>query len=131
MANLTQIISVRYTTEEKQRLEEAAALAGYDALAAYIRDRSLARAGSGGNGMDAFSGSAALSPVLFDLQRLQAHQSGMLAILLALTVRRSTSGDLHAVKADLMRGQELGVPLEKLAALLVPDWQRRLAALLD
>ncbi len=81
--------------------------------------------------MDAFSGSAALSPVLFDLQRLQAHQSGMLAILLALTVRRSTSGDLHAVKADLMRGQELGVPLEKLAALLVPDWQRRLAALLD
>ena len=57
--------------------------------------------------------------------------AALLAILLALIVRRSTSGDLHAVEAKLMRAQELGVPLGNLAALLTPEWQRRLIALTD
>lgn len=125
-----QSVLIRLSSEEKQRLEEAAALAGYEGLATYIRDRALAR-GSGGDSADAFSGSAVLSPILFDLQHTQAQQCGVLAILLALTVRKSTSGDLHAVEADLMRAQELGLSLGKLSALLTPDWQRRLAALMD
>ena len=36
-----QIISVRYTVAEKQALEESALLAGFDNMAAYIRERSL------------------------------------------------------------------------------------------
>lgn len=126
-----QSVLIRLSAEEKQQLEEAAVLAGYDALATYIRDRALARTENGGNATGIFAENGVLSPALFDLQRSQSHQCGVLAILLALTVRKATSGDLHAVEADLMRAQELGLSLEKLAALLTPDWQRRLTALVD
>lgn len=131
MMNRNQVISIRLTTEEKQRLEQAAAVSGFESLGTYIREKVLPDNHRDAASSDSMATVDALTPLLFDLQREQANQGGLLAILLALTVRKSTSGDLRGVEVELARAQELGLSPEKLAALLVPDWQQHLSVLMD
>ncbi|MBK5071634.1 hypothetical protein I2492_01215 [Budviciaceae bacterium CWB-B4] len=127
--NRNQVISIRLTTDEKLRLEQACALAGFDSLGAYIRERLLPENGRPTVNENQDSAIDELTPILFGIQREQIHQAGLLALILALTMRKTTSGDLHAVETELARAQELGLSPTRLSALLAPQLNRLLNAL--
>jgi len=127
--NRNQVISIRLTADEKQRLEQACTLAGFDSLSTYIRERLLLE--NGYHTVDDSHTTAIdeLPLILFGLQREQAHQAGLLALILALTMRITISGDLHAVEVELARAQELGLSPTRLSALLASQLNRLLNAL--
>ncbi len=126
--NRNQVISIRLTTDEKQRLAQASALAGFDSLGTYIRTRLFQQddqhaSDEGDMAVDA------LMPILFGLQREQSKQSGILAVLLSLLAHKTTQGDLHTLETELIRAQELGLSPMRLCALLNPQLSRLLNAL--
>lgn len=126
MMNRNQVISIRLTSDEKQRISQACALAGSDSVGSYIRERLFQDDITSSNDQATID---ELTPILFGLQREQAHQAGLLALILALTMRKATSGDLHAVEVELARAQELGLSPTRLSALLAPQLNRLLNAL--
>ena len=118
-------IPVWYTQDDRQRLEEAAALAGYKHLSTYIRDRSLGRHGqldAGQSSLQAWANHQQLNSVLAEIERGQRSTQALLIMLLFLAHRKATTGEVNALllacdnavlPADLMAQS-----LPKLADLL-------------
>ena len=123
--NGSQSVSVWYSEQDRRRLEEAAALAGYRHLSKYIRDKSLSRRDPGELGrdsLDAWAEREELAERLADIERSQRSASALLAILLFLVRNRATAGEMHqlflACEKSTEPGDLLAAALPELAPLL-------------
>lgn len=129
--NGSQSISVWYSELDRRRLEEAAALAGYQHLSKYIRDKSLNRRDPGELGrdsLDAWAEHQELAGHLADIERSQRTTSALLAMLLFLVRKKATAGEMHqlflACEKSTEPGDVLAAALPELATLLtrfLPD----------
>lgn len=84
-------IPVWYSEEDRRRVEEAAALAGYKHLSKYIRDKSLDRGShreSGRDSMEAWADRQELVGRLAEIERSQKGAHALLAMLLFWCARR-------------------------------------------
>ena len=123
--NGSQSVSVWYSEQDRRRLEEAAALAGYRHLSKYIRDKSLSRRDPGELGrdsLDAWAEREELAGRLADIERSQRSASALLAMLLFLVRNRATAGEMHqlflACEKSTEPGDVLAAALPELAPLL-------------
>jgi hypothetical protein len=117
--------NVRYSEDEMRRIGQAAALAGYEHVSAWVRDKSLDRIGvgeRGSNSPDAWVNRQELMGRLVEIERSQRGAHVLLAMLLFLARKNSTTGEVDEL---LLACGKLGAPVDVLAAFL-PD----LAALL-
>lgn len=95
-------IPIRYSEEELQRLEPAAALAGYKHLSTFIRDRSLDRVGGGRNsdeGIGAWAERQELTGRLAALDQQQRSTEALLLMVLALIRKKATTGEINELRA--------------------------------
>ncbi|PAJ87803.1 plasmid mobilization protein [Burkholderia ubonensis] len=98
--NATKPVPIRYSDEERQRLEEAAALAGYKHLSKYIRDKSLGRGGhleAGRDSMEAWAERQELIGRLAEIERNQKVTHALLSMLLTLVRSKATTGEINAL----------------------------------
>lgn len=114
--NATKPIPIRYSDEERQRLEEAAALAGYKHLSKYIRDKSLDRGSqreATRDSMEAWAERQELIGRLAEIERSQKTAHALLAMLLFLVRKKATTGEFNEL---VLACEKAGVPAELLAA---------------
>lgn len=118
-------IPVWYSEQDRRRLEEAAALAGYQHLSKYIRDKSLSRRDSGEPGrdsLDAWADRQELAGRLADIERSQRSSSALLVMLLFLVRKKATAGEMHqlflACEKSTVPGDVLADALPELSTLL-------------
>lgn len=123
--NGSQSVSVWYTEQERRRLEEAAALAGYKHLSKYIRDKSLNRRDPselGRDSLDAWAERQELAGRLADIERSHRSASALLAMLLFLVRKKATSAEMHqlflACEKSTEPGEVLAAALPELSTLL-------------
>lgn len=111
-------VSIRYTSDELNRLEQAAILAGYSKLSPYIRDKSLDKIGFQNTGRDSFefwSERQEITGRLAEIERTQHAANAILTTLLYLVHRKATTGEMSDLRAAL---EFAGMPsslLEKIA----------------
>lgn len=120
-------IPIRYSQDERQRLEQAAALAGYKHLSRYIRDKSLDRLGSRGDSaesVEVWSARQALCHDVAELVQGQQTTQVLLTIVLGLLRRKSTAGDLNELRAALVGGLQPQTLLSALVPELAEDLQK-------
>ncbi|WP_089339496.1 plasmid mobilization protein [Burkholderia singularis] len=94
----TKPIPIRYSDDERQRLEEAAALAGYKHLSKYIRDKSLGRGGhteTSRDSVEAWAERQELIGRLAEIERTQKGTHALLSMLLFLVRKKATSGEFN------------------------------------
>jgi hypothetical protein len=111
-------IPVWYSDEDRRRVEEAAALAGYKHLSKYIRDKSLGRGGyreSSRDSMEAWADQQELIGRLAEIERSQKGSHALLAMLLFLVRKTATTGDVNAL---MLACENAGVPADILAVCL-------------
>lgn len=93
-------IPVWYSEEDRRRLEEAAALAGYRHLSKYIRDRTLGydvpRAAAR-DSIDAWADRQELAGHLAEIERSQSRAQALLAMLLFLLCGKATVAETNAL----------------------------------
>ncbi|WP_250469948.1 MULTISPECIES: hypothetical protein [unclassified Caballeronia] len=109
-------IPVWFSEEDRRRVEEAAALAGYKHLSKYIRDKAMSR-DSQRDSMETWAERQELNGRLAEIERTQKSAHTLLAALLFLMRKKATSGDFN----DLVLACEnavsgAGMPTELLAA---------------
>jgi hypothetical protein len=96
-------IPVWYAQDDRSRIEEAAVLAGYKHLSAYIRDKSLDRGAYRWRGheigIDASVERQDLLDRLAELERSQKATHAMLAMLLVLIRTKATTGEVNDLVA--------------------------------
>ncbi|AIY44234.1 hypothetical protein LT85_p055 (plasmid) [Collimonas arenae] len=95
-------LSVRYSADEKNRLEQAAALAGYKKLGPYIRDKSLDKIGHQSGGRDSLEMWAERQEITGRLAEIEATQkaaNAMLTTLVYLVHRKATAGEISDLRA--------------------------------
>ncbi len=93
-------IPVWYSDEDRRRVEEAAALAGYKHLSKYIRDKSLGRDGQHQavqDSLQAWADRQELISRLAETERSQRVAHALLAMLLFLVQRKATAAEVHAL----------------------------------
>lgn len=115
MTGTAKSVSVWYTEDERIRVEEAAALAGYKHLSKYIRDKSLDRGShreSGHGSMQAWADRQELIGRLAEIERSQKTAHALLAMLLFLMRKKATTGEFNAL---VLACQNAGVPADVLA----------------
>lgn len=111
-------IPVWYSEEDRRRLEEAAALAGYKHLSKYIRDKSLGRDGHrefGRDSMEAWADRQELAGRLAEIERCQTTSQALLAMLLFLARKKATTGEFNEL---VLSCESAGVPADMLATTL-------------
>lgn len=122
-------LSVWLSAEDRWRLEEASAIAGYKRLSTYVRDRAL--------GQDERDGARARSEEarhrlevqrrLADLETDQQAILGGLAMLLALAEKRSDAGDVVNAWARAVSAQDglakVAPELSKALAQFDSSWE--------
>lgn len=111
-------IPVWYSEEDRRRVEEAAALAGYKHLSKYIRDKSLDRGShreSSRDSMEAWADRQELAGRLTEIERSQKGAYALLAMLLFLVRKKATTGELNEL---VLACEKVGVPADVLAASL-------------
>lgn len=109
-------VSVWYTEEERVRVEQAAALAGYAHVSAYIRDTSLGRSGQrdgARDSLEAWAERQELMGRLADIERSQKGAQALLAMLLFLVRKKATTGEFNDL---VLACKDAGVPADLLAA---------------
>jgi hypothetical protein len=117
--------NVRYSDDEMRRIEQATARAGYEHVSTWVRDKSLDRIGAGESGinsLDTWVDRQELMGRLLEIERSQKGTHVLLAMLLFLVRKKSTTGEVDEL---LLACENVGAPVDVLAAFL-PD----LAALL-
>jgi hypothetical protein len=93
-------IPVWFSIEDRSRVEEAAALAGYRHLSKYIRDRTLGRREQGvADPMQAWADREELVGRLAALQGGQAATQALLAVLLVLASSKATTRERSELRA--------------------------------
>jgi len=113
-------IPVWYPEEDRRRVEEAAALAGYQHLSKYIRDKSLGRGGhqeAGRGSVQAWANREEFVDRLTELERGQKTSQALLAMLLFLVRKKATTGEFNEM---VLACANAGVPADMLAAA-VPE----------
>jgi hypothetical protein len=117
-------IPVWFSDQDKNRIEEAAALAGYQHLSKYIRDKALGRADflpTADDSVRAWAEQQELADQLSKLQAGQAQSLALLSMLLFLVRKKATTGDLSELVAAATRAMAatdmLAAPKPDLAAL--------------
>lgn len=110
-------VPIRLNDEQLARVEESAALAGYKHLSTYMRDRLLepSKVDSHQGGIDQWADQQRIMSLLESLDREQATNRTILAIVVYLLRQNSTQGKLNELRAEL---SALGSNEEALAALL-------------
>jgi hypothetical protein len=111
-------ISVWYTEDERRRLEQAAAMAGYGHLSKYIRDKSLDGAShrkTAHDSVEAWAERQELTSRLAEIERDQKSAHALLAMLLFLVRRKATTGDINEL---VLACENAGAPAEVLAGSL-------------
>ncbi|MGA3994298.1 conjugal transfer protein TraA [Ralstonia nicotianae] len=109
-------IPVWFTDEDRRRVEEAAALAGYKHLSKYIRDKSLDRGSqreATRDSMEAWAERQELIGRLAEIERSQKTAHALLAMLLFLMRKKATTGEFNEL---VLACEKAGVPAELLAA---------------
>jgi|GEM_PF-1587964 len=109
-------IPVWFTDEDRRRVEEAAALAGYKHLSKYIRDKALDRGGqreATRDSMEAWAERQELIGRLAEIERSQKTAHALLAMLLFLARKKATTGEFNEL---VLACEKAGVPAELLAA---------------
>ncbi|WP_197343434.1 conjugal transfer protein TraA [Ralstonia pseudosolanacearum] len=110
-------IPVWFTDEDRRRVEEAAALAGYKHLSKYIRDKALDRGGqreATRDSMEAWAERQELIGRLAEIERSQKTAHAFLAMVLFLVRKKATTGEFNEL---VLACEKAGVPAELLAAL--------------
>jgi len=93
-------IPVWYSEEDRRRLEEAAALAGYRHLSKYIRDRTLgydSQRASARDSIEAWADRQELSGRLAEIERMQSRAQALLAVLLFLLRGKASNAETDAL----------------------------------
>lgn len=104
-------LSVWLSSEDRRRLEEACAVAGYSHLSRYVRDKALdrldaySRVGSGLGRRDLWRLDNSDAD-LAELSRSHRTMKLMLAMLLGLARQRATASDINALAAAAARTTE-------------------------
>lgn len=118
-------IPVWYSQEERRRLEEAAALAGYRHLSKYIRDRALgydSQHTSARDSMDAWAERQELAGRLAEIERSQRRAQALLAMLLFLLRGKAMAAEIDALllacENARTSGDLLAAASSQLAALM-------------
>ena len=118
-------IPVWYSQEDRRRLEEAAALAGYRHLSTYIRDKSLgydSQRASVRDSVDAWADRQELAGRLADIERSQSRAQALLAVLLFLRHGKATTTETNALllacENARTSGDLLAASSSQLAALM-------------
>ncbi|WP_250504597.1 hypothetical protein [Caballeronia sp. AZ7_KS35] len=113
-------IPVWFSEEDRRRVEEAAALAGYKHLSAYIRDKAMSRDSqrdAARDSMETWAERQELNGRLAEIERSQTTSHTLLAALLFLVRKKATTGefnDLVLACKDAVIGT--ATPAELLAA---------------
>lgn len=121
-------IPVWFNGEDRRRVQEAAALAGYRHLSKYIRDRALGRHGESAStrsGLKAQADQQQLGEHLAAIEQSQATTQAMLAMVLGLVHKRATTGEVSA----LLEACEYADGASDLLARLTPDFATVLSRL--
>lgn len=90
-------IPIWFNEEDRRRVQEGAALAGYRQLSKYIRDRALGKHGEGAEARSDAQGRAerqAIEQRLAGIEESLASIRAMLAMVLALVRQRATTGEV-------------------------------------
>ena len=120
-------VSVWYLEDERNRIEQAAALAGYSHVSKYIRDRSLDRSDPRA-GVEEWVDRQEFAERLEALERgLQSMQT-MMAMLLALARQRSTAGQVHELAAAMAGSRSAKEVIATMAPELASELERLLKA---
>lgn len=91
-------IPVWYAEEDRRKVEEACALAGYSHLSTYIRDRSLGRDGreqAHCDRLQMWADHQELVQSLADVENAQRQAQTLLAMLLFLVQKRATAAEIR------------------------------------
>lgn len=123
-------IPVWFTEEDRRRVEEAAALAGYRHLSKYIRDKALSRDGqreAARDSMDAWAERQELIGRLAEIERSQKTAHALLAMLIFLMRKKATTGEFNEL---VLACGKAGMPAELLAAS-VPELTPLIAGFME
>ena len=93
-------IPVWYSEEDRRRLEEAAALAGYRHLSKYIRDRTLgydSQRASARDSVDAWADRQEMVGRLTEIESMQSRAQALLAMLVFLLRGKATNTETEAL----------------------------------
>jgi len=113
-------IPVWYSEDDRLRVEEAAALAGYKHLSKYIRDKSLDRGDhreTDCDSMEAWADRQEFVSRLAEIERGQKTSQALLAVLLFLARKKATTGEFNDM---VLACEYASVPADMLAAA-VPE----------
>jgi hypothetical protein len=114
--NTGKSIPVWFTEDDRRRVEEAAALAGYKHLSKYIRDKALGRDGqreADRHSMEAWAERQELIGRLAEIERGQQTAHALLAMLIFLMRKKATTGEINDL---ILACEKAGMPAELLAA---------------
>jgi hypothetical protein len=123
-------VSVWYTEDERSRVEQAAALAGYKHLSKYIREKSLERSGyreSLRDSMDVWADRQELASRLAEIERSQKSAHGLLMTLLFLVGKKAAAGEIRELS---LLCEKAGMPADVLAVAL-PEMTSLIARFTD
>ncbi|CAL8481718.1 conjugal transfer protein TraA [Caballeronia sp. S22] len=110
-------IPVWFAEEDRRRIEEAAALAGYKHLSKYIRDRALGRDSqreASRESMEAWAERQEFSGRLAEIERSQKAAHALLAMLLYLVRKKATTGEFNDL---VVACEHVGVPADVFTVL--------------
>ena len=124
----TKPIPIRFSKDERQRLEEAAVLAGYKHVSAYIRDRAL---GKDRDDVEAWAARQEMSARLAALDHGQKSMQAALALILFLVKRKASTGDVSELQASIAHASEQQETAMHLFAALDPTSARLIRQLME
>ena len=107
-------LSVWYTEDERRRIEEAAALAGYKHVSKYIRDKSLERRGQR-DSVETWAEQQEFASRLAEIERNQKGMHAILAMLLFLVRKRATTGEINEL---ILTCEKANMPKDALSICL-------------
>lgn len=111
-------VSIRFNYVDKERLEHAAALAGFSKLGPYIRSQVLGKlppAKGGQDNVDTWADRHELMGRLNAIEAAQKATNAMLTTLVFLAQRKATSGEINDLRVAIEQAQLSTSAVEKLS----------------
>lgn len=124
-------VSIRFTEEERKSLEEAMAIKGYRHLSKYIRDRLFGNEAEDARLHDQWMWQQEVSGRLKELERGQQSTHVVLATVVHLLSKKTPTGDISELRAELDHALQMRITPDRLLALLEPKLQASLAKILE
>lgn len=114
-------IPIWFTEEDRIRLEEAAAIAGYKHISKYIRDKSLSKETERDN-----AERQEMIAKVSEMERTLKLNNAMMAILIGLLKRRASNGEISDLRAEMIHK---AVSPEDMMAEFLPEFAEILSQL--